>query len=545
MIEVRRRAAGDHRSVRGGRRRPRAAVDLALHGTPRGRGSAIFAAVVGGLSGGGLAARLFTGGAIGVSDQGDGTRLLCSLGLREGNRYNTSTTDYLYLTWYHHQWYGETCGATGSGEPYNSSQLWFLHIAKWLTPILGLPGALDLRALGAVFCVLVAVITAVAALLLPGTGLARFLGAGALWLVIADGAFAGYFVSAYSEPAALIGILALLLSVLVYWRTRTVRWWAVLLVCAGAALTITAKTQSASLLATVIPLLLARPTFGESIQAHLDKGGLYARVTARRRVEAFLVTRWPALIAGAVLVIITQQYLAHQPKRFEVQNRYAAVFIEMLPHSSNPAADLRALGLPASMVSSSGVSINAPGSAASTPQFVGFVDKTSPLRTSEVYLRDPARLVGMAGRGLKGMAVLRADYVYSYPQSAQRPPNTEECRVCVLQTVWKAVFGAAPDLIVLVGLMCFGVCLYLAATRREREIAAVGVVGMFLGLSAIAQFWVVMLTEGASDLIKHMVLANYLLALMFVITGYAGYLIRRSNSSRRDPPAPAESSPGR
>ena len=98
------------------------------------------ALLVGVLSGGFLAARLFVGGAIGLSDQGDGTRLLCSLGVREGNPFNASETDHVYLTWYPHHWYGEACGAIGSGEPYNSSQLWILHVAKWLTPILGLPG---------------------------------------------------------------------------------------------------------------------------------------------------------------------------------------------------------------------------------------------------------------------------------------------------------------------------------------------------------------------------------------------------------------------
>ncbi|MDP9091887.1 MAG: hypothetical protein M3N95_02840 [Actinomycetota bacterium] len=502
-------------------------------GTPRGRAGVLFAAIVGMLGGAGLAARLFVGGAIGVSDQGDGTRLLCSLGLREGNRYNTSTTQFLYLTWYNHQWYGETCGATGSGEPYNSSQLWFLRIAKWLTPILGLPGGLDLRALGAVFCVLVAVICALFAWLLPGTGLARVLGVGMLWLVIADGAFAGYFVSAYSEPAALVGILLLAIGVIVFWRTRTLQWWAVLLVCAAAVLTITAKTQSASLLVTLIPLILCRPSFGGSIQQRLDKGGLFAIVTTRRRVAAFIVTRWPTLIVCALLVVITQQYLADQPKRFEVQNRYAAVFIEMLPHSPNPAADLKHLGLPVSMASSSGVPINAPGSVASTPAFVGFVNKTSPLRTTEIYLLDPVRLAGMAGRGLKGMGVLRADYVYSYPQSAHLPPDTEECRVCVVQSVWKTVFGGAPAMIVIFGLLSFGVCLYLLATRRDRRSTAIAVAGIFAGLSAVAQFWVVMLTEGASDLIKHMVLANYMTALTFVIAGYCFYLIRTTTNERQ------------
>ena len=391
---------------------------------------ALFAALVGLAAGGGLAARLFVGGAIGLSDQGDGTRLLCSLGLREGNPYNTPMTDYVYLTWYSHQWFGEACGALGSGEPYNSSQLWFLSVAKWLTPILQLPGGLDLRALGLVFCVVVAVLMAALAALLPGTGMARLAGVAGVMLVVADGTFAGYFLSAYSEPAALVGLLGLVVSILLFWRARRASWWSLLLVVGTCLLTITAKTQSASLLVTVIPLILLRPSFGSAVSSRLaQRRHVGARVRLHNRASAFVVSRWPALGCALLMLVVTGQYLGSQPHRFEEQNRYAAVFIEMLPHSPDPAQDLQRLGLDPAMVSSSGTPINAPGSAASTLGFVDFVQHTSPLDTTLIYLEQPWRLVGMGDRGVSGMAILRADYIFSYPPSAGHPPNTAECRV--------------------------------------------------------------------------------------------------------------------
>lgn len=76
--------------------------------------------------------------------------------------------------------------------------------------------------------------------------------------------------------------------------------------------------------------------------------------------------------------------------------------------------------------------INAPGSAAQELSFVGFEDKVSPLQTTLVYLQQPWRLIAMMERGLTGMAVLRADYVFSYPTSAGKPPNTQECRICIV-----------------------------------------------------------------------------------------------------------------
>jgi len=108
------------------------------------------------------------------------------------------------------------------------------------------------------------------------------------------------------------------------------------------------------------------------------------------------------------------------------------------------------------------------------------------------------------------MGVLRADYIYSYPTSAGNPPNSQECRICVLQWTWKTVFGAAGFFIFLAIVAAIAICWRLAVIARERRRAAVGAVGLLLATSSIVQFWVVMLTEGASDLIKQMVLASFM-----------------------------------
>ena len=70
----------------------------------------------------------------------------------------TATPDlnqYVNPVWVAHRWYGEACGADGSGEPYRSSELWLLSVAKHLTPLLGFQGSLDLRVLGVLASVLV------------------------------------------------------------------------------------------------------------------------------------------------------------------------------------------------------------------------------------------------------------------------------------------------------------------------------------------------------------------------------------------------------
>ena len=133
----------------------------------------------------------------------------------------------------------------------------------------------------------------------------------------------------------------------------------------------------------------------------------------------------------------------------------------------------------------------------------------------------------------------------SYPQSAGHAPLARECRVCVLQTVWKGLFGAAPWLIFILTVGALPVCFRLARHRTDRRSSAVGVLGIFLATSSIAQFWAVMLTEGASDLIKHMALANFMTALLFVIALYAAFLLLTSDPPGSAAPVPTAEDPQR
>ncbi|WP_369069183.1 glycan biosynthesis hexose transferase WsfD [Kineococcus terrestris] len=463
-----------------------------------------------------FALRMLGGGLVGLSDQGDGHRLLCQLGLRQGNAYNTSTRDHLYPLWFDHTWYGEDCGA--AGERYRSTQLAPAWVATRLTHLLTDHDGLDLGVLAVLSSLLVGALVAALTLLVARRWPARLLVAAALFLVAADATFAGYFASAYSEPATFTGLLALTATVVVLLRAPVVRFPHLLAVTAATALLVGAKTQNATALAAVVPLLLVRP---------LGRGG------------SALVRRLPALGLAAALVAGTGAYLHAQPDRFTTQNDYAAVFVEMLPHSPDPAGDLAALGLPAAMVTSSGVPIGAPGSAANSPAFDGFSERASLPRRLGVYLRDPVRLVAMADRGAEGMGRLRADYVYSYPASAGRPQGALECRVCVVHDAWRAAFGGRPLVLLAAYLLAVGACVVVAHVRRRQPATrALAGAGLVLAVALAAQFWVVLLTDGASDLVKHLVGANFTLALLLVLaTAAVGALACRDP---RDVPAPQD-----
>lgn len=436
--------------------------------TPGIRWLLLLCLLIGALGGAGLAARLFAGGTVGLADNGDGARVLCSLGVRDDNPYNAPSR-YAYLSWPNHTWWGETCG-TPDGRPYQTTGLWLAQLAKWLTPALGYGnGVLDLRALGVICCVLVAVLLGWLAWLLPLPVVPRLLAIGLTWLVIADGGIAGYFISPYPEAAGLVGILALLIAVLAYWRTPQVGPGSLVAVTGTAMFTIAVKAQTAIFLVTVVPLLLARHSWGATLRARMRARTPEREAWPLREVPLQWVrSRVPALIASAALIAGTVGYLEAQPESYGWSGDYS--------------------------------------------------------------------LVSALTHGLRAMGSYRPGYLSSYPPSSHLP-NTQECRVCAWQTVWRGTAGHWSGFVVLFTLAALVVCGRLAVTRAGRRHSSIGVLGLFVGLSMIAQFWSVTLSQGSPDIVRHLVLADFLAGLLAVLSLVAGYLLLTTHP--RAPRTPA------
>ncbi|WP_430335322.1 hypothetical protein [Rhodococcus sp. ACT016] len=478
-----------------------------LEGTALGWVSVVTGASFAGL----ILMRLFYGGAIGLSDQGDGQRLTCGMGLRAGNPYNAPVDDLVYTTYYQHRWYGEDCPWNTYGQAYNSSQLYLLQLAKWLTPLLRLPGDMDLRALGVVCAIVLGVLAGLLFAWVPGSLVGKAFVVGGVWLVVADASFAGYFVSPYSDTGAILGVLALTVAALAMWRAARVHWWHIAAIGVIGLFTTTTKTQAVTFAVVAVALMLSRRV-GDPVSL-----GQYP-----------LQGRWFALGASGALLASVGQYLRTQPARFAELNQYNAVFVEMLPHSPHPEQDLARLGLDPSLVSGLGSRINSPNAVTELPGYQGFLDKTSSWDLmSQVYLHEPMRLLSMMGRGLVGMSKLRADYIYSYPWYSGRP-DTQEWRVSVFYHFWRMMFGALPLLIIVSTLVA---CVLFVAVLRvcpDQQDKSIGATGLFLVVAAIAQFWAVNLSEGASDLIKHLMLTNLTVGLVLVFGVYSMVVLRSS-----------------
>ena len=449
-----------------------------------------------------LVVRLFLGGAVGLADNFDGHRLLCQLGVAP-HPFAASQPLWAYATprYDAYTWYGEACSAGGTGQPYLSTEYFPLWLAKLLTHLYGLPGALDLRMLGLVFAVGVAVAVGWTVRELPGPTWARVLIASGIGLAAVDSAIAPYYISPFSEPAALLGLLLLIPALLRLLSRERLRGGDLALVAAITAWTIGAKTQMAALLPVVVVLMLLRPCVRPSSRLNLPGAARPLRALARRV---------PALLVCVGLVGATAEFEVHQSRWLNEIVLYNNVFDSVLGHSSDVPGDLRALHLPANFAPAAGAPVTSPQSAAALPDYPQFLRHASFAGVVEFYATHPDRLFGVFDRGLVGMSATRPPYLGNYQASSGAAPYAQECRVCVAAAAftlaepfrWMVIPGIW--LLALIG----GIRL---ARRRDLPIRAQGVGAVLAALSAatVVQFWTVMLTEGDSDVEKHLVFALF------------------------------------
>lgn len=463
--------------------------------------------VIGAAWAGIMAERLFVGGTVGMADNSDGRRLMCQLGVRVVRPFYADPLKYAYPVWTAHRWYGEACGADGSGEPYRSSQLWLMSLAKHLTPILGFSGTLDLRAMGVLASLLVGLGVGLLVAFLPGRWWIRVLVGSAFGLVMADSAIADYFVSPYSEAGALLGALFLVAALLWMWRKGTTTWPGLVAIALFGAFTMAAKTQAIAWLPALALAVLWLPHHGTQPGPLRDGRGVRhilsgAWSNIRRRLPGLVTS--VALAASAIVILQTA------PQRFDQLNAYNEVFNEILIHSPNPRSDLRALGADPNMAYARGSNILSANSAANSLSYLKFRSHVTQTRILEFYLIHPQRLFPVFGDGLHAMSVWRENYLGSYTAGSNHPPGALENRV----TVFTNLFHGAPSaLFVILWLSGLGFGFFTSRDRRAgpRE-RAVGRVAVVLATATAVEFWAVMLGEGGADTYKHMILANELFA---------------------------------
>jgi hypothetical protein len=333
--------------------------------------------------------------------------------------------------------------------------------------------------------------------------------AATIGLIVADSAIAPNFISPLSDPAGIIGILFLVPALLRLLRVERPGWRELAAVTLAAVWTIGAKTQLVSILPVVLPCLLVRracllprPLAGGAESAEIARG-----------------SRVPGAVACLLLIGFTVAFQQTQSRWLNEIIRYDAAFMNILGHSDNVPGDLHALGLDPRFKAAAGSSVVAGNSAAALPEYPQFLERFSFTDEAEFYATHPLRLFGVADRGMEGLSATRPTYLGNYPVTAGRPPYTRECRVCVAEFA----FTIAEPLrwvvypVLWTGTAILGLFVALRGWRSGAARAGGGVLAA-VSLATVGQFWLVMLSDGDSDLQKHMLFTVFGTCLLGPLT---------------------------
>ncbi|GAB3452112.1 glycan biosynthesis hexose transferase WsfD [Actinophytocola sediminis] len=435
-------------------------------------------AVLGGLlAAGSMAVRQLAGTPVGMANNGDAARLMCQVGADSGNAHHGADRwDFVRFA-YAELPIDAPCPA------YRTSQYLQLRLSSWLHDLLGLPGALDMRLVIVQDCVLAGVAVGTMVWLLRRTRWWVRVGVpAALFLVLADATFAGHAASPFSEPAAFIGLVTVALAgVAAVGGTR--RRTAFLIATAGAALAVSAKLSAITLAVPFALFLVTR------------------RLPLWRGSWGLPVVGVAAIASAAVWVSGTET------SNYERVNVANTITMTIMPQSADPAGVATDLGLPASFGQYSGTHWWSRPRLPADPEFAANAHHLTRTNLGRYLLDNPAAVVRMVTGGADEYLAYRVDYLGSYGEFAGRPPGSQECRLCLLPTVsralaWTGFAGVAGYW--LLCLVAAGAQLRRSAPgtlRRGFALVAMTLVGV-----AVVQYLTAVLGEG-NEITKHLSVA--------------------------------------
>jgi hypothetical protein len=416
--------------------------------------------------------QLFVPTTRGLADNGDFIRLLCHVDV------TPVTGDEAPLFQYVHVQNDPAVGPPPFECDYRSTTEAVLWAGTVLTAASGGDG-LDLRAVGVLHAVAFGVATGIlVAAVARGPG-RIVLAAGAV-VLLGDGSIVAYFTSAYSEPTAIVGLVAL--AGLLAWWWRTGRSGLLAGACVVAVIVVGAKAQYGPIALLLAPALLVPP--------------LAAPTTAAR-------AWWPRVVAALVVAVAGVVTLAARPSELAVANRWNAVFVEIVPEADDPAAALDRLGLPADAIAYAGANFWSPGAGAENADVAALVDDVAEGDILAYYLAEPAHTVDLLARGVA--AVGDPHLAYLGKTTADEPPgSTDACRWCPVTVVGRALgaWAAVPVLVVWIGVVV------LAIRERRWATSAPCRAALLCVAIAASQLLVVAFGEGSWEMTKHLSLAT-------------------------------------
>jgi hypothetical protein len=350
------------------------------------------------------------------ADNRDGTRLTCGLGLGPVTHGHPRFFRFAYFEYI-------SRSSCGGRAPYPSSELLPMELARLLTPVFGLPGALNLIALGVLLCVLASV--GIASL---ATGLrirlwAQIAVAAATWLIMADAAFFDVLGGPFSEGAALVGLLLVAAGVVYLGRGWRATLSGLALAGTGGVLAILSKEQY---------LVLAAPICVTLVLASAPGAGGWRGLRRFRNRQAGAAVAVAVLLAIFTAGYFTWNYTSHYGQRLEHIQAVDLIFTDIVTNQANAPARLRALGLPVSWARYAGHYYWDSGSVRTNPTLPRYYGELTDTNIGHYLVTHPGMIVRLGQNAAVQAQVFRVTALGDYPPSAGHPRGMFESRVVVV-----------------------------------------------------------------------------------------------------------------
>ncbi|MGH3124737.1 MAG: hypothetical protein ACRDND_27455, partial [Streptosporangiaceae bacterium] len=286
----------------------------------------------------------------------------------------------------------------------------------------GLPGTLNLIAVGVLLCALASVAIASLAVGLRIPLWAQLLVAAACWLIIADAAFFDVFGGPFSEPAALVGLMLVAAGVVYLGRGWRLTVFGLVLAGSGGFLAILSKEQY---------LVLAAPICITLVLAGADRGpwrGL-RRFRSQKAIAAVLTAAGLTLLTAAYAL---WDYTSSYGQRLHHIQAVDMLFTDVVTKRSTAPAQLRALGLPASWARYAGHYYWDATSVRQSPLYPRYTGKLTDGNITHYLLTHPASILGIGQSAAILAQRFRITTLGDYPVSAGHRKGAYESRVVVL-----------------------------------------------------------------------------------------------------------------
>jgi hypothetical protein len=442
---------------------------------------------------------------VGMADNGDGPRLMCGLGVAPVTGGNERYDGYAYFR------YARSPATCAHASLYSSSEHLLLVAARWLTPVLGLQGAVNLIALGVLTCALASVGIASLACGLAPAMRSRLAVAAALWLVMADAVFFDTFASPYSEGATLTGLLLVTAGLVYVGRGGLASAAGIALAGAGGYLAVLSKEEY---------VVLVLPVSVGLLLAGLASGGRrgFRRLLTGRMAAAALAT---VLLGAGAVAYAHQDSVSPYTKLLHQEQVVDVIFTDIVPKGitvPDARASLHALGLPGSWVQYAGHDFWSKPSVYGSPLYGQYADRLTDSNLARYLLTHPLKTVQIAQGSAVDAMDLRVSYLSSYAPGANQPPGTLENRVGIVSSL-VGVIPTQLGLFWLIPLWAVMLALAVVTLRRPRAagwhhdaaVATIGLTGCAMATFVPAAFF-----DGA-EITRHMLGMNLATALAFAV----------------------------